>query len=114
MSSSNLDTSASSPKAEGSSGGTFESRKIDRSSIWTGDSSERKTSMVTKNRLTISLALLAAAMSFFPPQANAQQKATVPQANSAVKIDADDIGGVVRSTKGPEAGVWVIAETKDL
>src|ERR1700716_1296739 len=31
-----------------------------------------------------------------------------------VKIDADDIGGVVTSSKGPEAGVWVIAETKDL
>ena len=33
---------------------------------------------------------------------------------NAVQIDADDIGGVVTSTKGPEAGVWVIAETKDL
>ena len=32
----------------------------------------------------------------------------------SVPVDADDIGGVVRSTKGPEAGVWVIAETKDL
>src|SRR5438552_3364439 len=31
-----------------------------------------------------------------------------------VAIDADDIGGVVTSAKGPEAGVWVIAETKDL
>jgi hypothetical protein len=31
-----------------------------------------------------------------------------------VAIDADDIGGVVTSTKGPEAGVWVIAETRDL
>ena len=31
-----------------------------------------------------------------------------------IKIDADDIGGVVSSAKGPEAGVWVIAETKDL
>jgi hypothetical protein len=31
-----------------------------------------------------------------------------------IAVDADDIGGVVRSTKGPEAGVWVIAETKDL
>ena len=31
-----------------------------------------------------------------------------------VKIDADDIGGVVTGAKGPEAGVWVIAETKDL
>jgi hypothetical protein len=31
-----------------------------------------------------------------------------------VRIDADDIGGVVTSAKGPEAGVWVIAETTDL
>ncbi len=31
-----------------------------------------------------------------------------------IKIDGDDIGGVVTSSKGPEAGVWVIAETKDL
>src|SRR5689334_20563250 len=29
----------------------------------------------------------------------------------APAIDADDIGGVVTSSKGPEAGVWVIAET---
>ena len=28
-------------------------------------------------------------------------------------IDADDIAGVVRSAAGPEAGVWVIAETSD-
>jgi hypothetical protein len=35
-------------------------------------------------------------------------------AGNAVAIDADDIGGVVTSTKGPEAGVWVIAETKEL
>src|SRR2546425_12682694 len=32
----------------------------------------------------------------------------------AVQIDNDDIGGVVTSAKGPEAGVWGIAETKDL
>jgi hypothetical protein len=31
-----------------------------------------------------------------------------------VAIDQDDIGGVVRGPKGAEAGVWVIAETKDL
>ncbi len=30
-----------------------------------------------------------------------------------VALDADDIGGVVTSAKGPEAGVWVIAETTD-
>src|ERR1700737_4463028 len=39
---------------------------------------------------------------------------TAQQAGSDVRIDNDDIGGVVTSTKGPEAGVWVIAETKDL
>jgi hypothetical protein len=33
---------------------------------------------------------------------------------SAVAIDPDDIGGVVTSSKGPEAGVWVIAETTSL
>ena len=37
----------------------------------------------------------------------AQQAATVA-------IDNDDIGGVVTGPKGPEAGVWVIAETRDL
>ena len=36
------------------------------------------------------------------------------QQNAAVSIDNDDIGGVVTSAKGPEAGVWVIAETTDL
>jgi hypothetical protein len=33
---------------------------------------------------------------------------------AAVSIDSDDIGGVVTSAKGPEAGVWVIAETREL
>ena len=32
---------------------------------------------------------------------------------SQIRIDADDIAGVVRSARGPEAGVWVIAETTD-
>src|SRR2546427_2065602 len=32
----------------------------------------------------------------------------------AVQIGNDDIGGVVTGARGPEAGVWVIAETKDL
>ena len=34
--------------------------------------------------------------------------------SEAVPIDADDIGGVVTGPNGPEAGVWVIAETDDL
>ena len=36
------------------------------------------------------------------------------QSAGAVKINDDDIGGVVTSSKGPEAGAWVIAETTDL
>src|SRR5512132_3293321 len=36
------------------------------------------------------------------------------QGSAAVAIDADDIVGVVTGAKGPEAGVWVIAETIDL
>ena len=35
-------------------------------------------------------------------------------AQPAVDIDADDIGGIVRGPDGPEAGVWVIAETDEL
>src|ERR1700681_745318 len=38
---------------------------------------------------------------------SAQQKATL-------SVGADAIGGVVTGANGPEAGVWVIAETTDL
>ena len=37
-----------------------------------------------------------------------------PQATAAINLDNDDIAGVVTSNNGPEAGVWVIAETRDL
>ena len=33
---------------------------------------------------------------------------------TSIPIDDDDIAGVVSSGAGPEAGVWVIAETRDL
>ncbi len=36
------------------------------------------------------------------------------QNGNAVQINSTDIGGVVTSSKGPEAGVWVIAETTEL
>src|SRR5947209_10960417 len=54
-------------------------------------------------------AALAALLTIAAPSAGAQQ-ATAP----AVAIDNDDIGGVVKGPAGPEAGVWVIAETRDL
>src|SRR5712692_3377684 len=33
---------------------------------------------------------------------------------SALRVGANDLGGTVASSNGPEAGVWVIAETTDL
>ncbi|HKD07304.1 MAG TPA: carboxypeptidase-like regulatory domain-containing protein [Bryobacteraceae bacterium] len=36
------------------------------------------------------------------------------QQNLGIKVKPVDIGGVVASANGPEAGVWVIAETTDL
>jgi hypothetical protein len=36
------------------------------------------------------------------------------RAQQSVDVRANEIGGVVTSSKGPEAGVWVIAETTDL
>ena len=54
-------------------------------------------------------AALAALMTIAVPSAGAQQAAA-----PAVAIDNDDIGGVVKGPGGPEAGVWVIAETTDL
>ena len=37
-----------------------------------------------------------------------------PTTDPAIRIGAGDLGGVVASGNGPEAGVWVIAETTDL
>src|ERR1700736_4926298 len=39
---------------------------------------------------------------------------TSATAQGTVALDNDDIGGVVNGPNGPEAGVWVIAETTDL
>src|SRR5262252_3716038 len=36
------------------------------------------------------------------------------QKSEAVRVGGADIGGVVTSSNGPEAGVWVIAEATDL
>ncbi len=43
----------------------------------------------------------------------ARMNAGQPPADT-VRIDDDDLGGLVSSPTGPEAGVWVIAETTDL
>src|SRR5688572_24589132 len=33
---------------------------------------------------------------------------------AGVSVGSSDLGGVVTGAQGPEAGVWVIAETRDL
>src|SRR3974390_1430961 len=50
---------------------------------------------------------IAAALAFGPTSVMAQQ-------SPAVSIGEKDLGGVVSGPNGPEAGVWVIAETNDL
>src|SRR6476646_191806 len=61
--------------------------------------------MKKKTSLISFLALLAMGFFAWPTQLSSQQ---------AIRIDNDDIAGVVTSANGPEAGVWVIAETTDL
>ena len=66
---------------------------------------------VTRRSAALPLAILfAMSVSWFFKDSHAQQ----PPRPAAPAIDADDIGGVVTGPNGPEAGVWVIAETRDL
>ncbi len=55
---------------------------------------------------------IAAAIAAFLAACAAQL--TQHPSDPAIRIGGDDIGGVVSGPKGPEAGVWVIAETTDL
>jgi hypothetical protein len=43
-----------------------------------------------------------------------QARLSAQSADQAIRIGDRDLGGVVTSANGPEAGVWVIAETTDL
>ena len=61
--------------------------------------------MTRKRSLYLSVAAICLAGCFIWSQ---------PRAETAVPIKKTDIGGVVTSANGPEAGVWVIAETHDL
>src|SRR5271167_2954760 len=66
--------------------------------------------MRTKRGLYLGVAAVAIALAFgvAPTPSSAQQN------TAAVSIGNTDIGGVVTGPNGPEAGVWVIAETTDL
>ena len=47
-------------------------------------------------------------------QSAALFEASIALAADAISVTGNDIGGSVTSSNGPEAGVWVIAETRDL
>src|SRR5579859_446897 len=69
----------------------------------------RSRHMRTRSALYASVAAVALAvvLTGAPAQLGAQE-------NPGVKINNNDLGGVVTGPNGPEAGVWVIAETADL
>ncbi|HEX9867332.1 MAG TPA: carboxypeptidase-like regulatory domain-containing protein, partial [Candidatus Tectomicrobia bacterium] len=52
---------------------------------------------------------IAVILALWPDRPRAQQSP-----DAAIRIGATDLGGVVTGPDGPEAGVWVIAETTDL
>ena len=68
---------------------------------------------------TLSLSLLALLLAACGDTNNSNQPSSTtsepaPQTAVTTNLNSDDIAGVVTSTDGPEAGVWVIAETRDL
>jgi hypothetical protein len=68
----------------------------------------KKTKESSATVAAIAIAALSAATLASRPSTVAAQQANEPA------IDGDDIGGVVSGPNGPEAGVWVIAESVDL
>ena len=65
---------------------------------------------MTRRKWSLGIAGVALAVFVILPLTGCQ---TSEQAGD-VAIDSDDIGGVVTGAAGPEAGVWVVAETTDL
>ena len=67
-------------------------------------------SLMRMSGILVGLAALVAAS----PTALTLLRAGLPRPAARVQIGESDIGGVVTGPRGPEAGVWVIAETNDL
>ena len=63
--------------------------------------------------VAVATLLAVVSSSAFLPPSNAQQPIEPVKIGDS-QIGDKDIGGVVTGPKGPEAGVWVIAETTDL
>src|SRR5688500_18658641 len=80
-------------------------REYDRGRAFPEDNMTTRVSTLT--RLGLGLAASAALLRAGATDARLLAAETIP-------IDTDDIAGVVTGAAGPEAGVWVIAETSDL
>src|SRR5436853_3430737 len=63
---------------------------------------------------TATIGMLSASFAALLCAAPVTSASAQPAAATQLRVAANDIGGVVTGAKGPEAGVWVIAETKDL
>src|SRR5437763_14206870 len=66
--------------------------------------------MMTKRGWSSAAAVAVAALLTAAPAGLSAQQTTA----EVVRIGDNDLGGVVTSANGPEAGVWVIAETTEL
>src|SRR5438094_5463868 len=66
--------------------------------------------MMTKRGWSSAAAVAVAALLTAAPTGLSAQQTTA----EVVRIGDNDLGGVVTSANGPEAGVWVIAETTEL
>ena len=67
--------------------------------------------MRRKTSLYLSVAAIGVAVLLITPAAQLRAQQSVPP---GVSVGDGDLGGVVSGPNGPEAGVWVIAETTDL
>ena len=67
--------------------------------------------MRLKTSLYLSVAAIGVAVLLSTPAAQLRAQQSAPP---GVSVGDGDLGGVVSGPNGPEAGVWVIAETTDL
>src|SRR5215475_7983990 len=91
--------------------GAFALARVRRNRRRSADEVTGEETMTTKQRLYLSVAAIVTFVLLAGPPVQLRAQ-TAAQTTGA--IDDNDIGGVVTGANGPEAGVWVIAETNEL